>query len=420
MPLPIIGRNSCIPNYLRICWTHSMNKRPLDGIRVVEMGSLIAGPFAGKTLGDFGADVIKIEPPRNGDPLRSWRTQDGETSMWWHVQARNKKSVTLDLRKPEGQEIARKLILEADVVIENFRPGTLEKWGLDYDSLSRENPGLIMLRISGYGQSGPLRDLTGYGVVAEAMGGLRYITGVPGEPPVRPGISIGDSLSALHGVIGIMMALYHRLANSGKGQVIDVALYESVFNMMEGAVPEYDRLGMIREPAGSSLQGIAPTNAYPDKHGRYFLIAGNGDSIFTRLMHLIGREDLANEPELARNAGRVANMARIDEAIAAWSSQHDMDEALEALAKAGVPAGKIFTVKDIVEDKQYRAREMIREITLDDGSTLKVPGVVPKLSATPGNFCGGGPALGQHTKDVLRDLGFGDAEIEALQQKEVI
>ena len=321
-----------------------MNKRPLDGIRVVEMGSLIAGPFAGKTLGDFGADVIKIEPPRNGDPLRSWRTQDGATSMGWHVQARNKKSVALDLRKKEGQEIARKLILEADVVIENFRPGTLEKWGLDYDSLSRENPGLIMLRISGYGQSGPLRDLTGYGVVAEAMGGLRYITGVPGEPPVRPGISIGDSLSALHGVIGIMMALYHRLANSGKGQVIDVALYESVFNMMEGAVPEYDRLGMIREPAGSSLQGIAPTNAYPDKHGRYFLIAGNGDSIFTRLMHLIGREDLANEPELARNAGRVANMARIDEAIAAWSSQHDMDEALETLAKAGVPAGKIFTV----------------------------------------------------------------------------
>lgn len=397
-----------------------MNKRPLDGIRVVEMGSLIAGPFAGKTLGDFGADVIKIEPPSQGDPLRSWRTKDGETSMWWHVQARNKKSVTLDLRKPEGQEIARKLILEADVVIENFRPGTMEKWGLDYESLSQENPGLIMLRISGYGQSGPLRDRTGYGVVAEAMGGFRYITGMPGQPPVRPGISIGDSLSALHGVIGIMMALYNRIAHSGKGQVIDVALYESVFNMMEGAVPEFDRLGMVREPAGSSLQGIAPTNAYPDKDGRYFLIAGNGDSIFPRLMSLIGRDDLGTEPELARNPGRVLNQERIDNAIAEWSSKLSMDDALEQLAKAGVPAGKIFTVKDIVEDEQYQAREMIREIQLDDGSRLKVPGVVPKLSHTPGNFEGGGPELGQHTDSVLKELGLSAAEIEALKQQEII
>ncbi len=397
-----------------------MNKRPLDGIRVVEMGSLIAGPFAGKTLGDFGASVIKIEPPRNGDPLRSWRTQEGETSMWWHVQARNKKSIALDLRKKEGQEIARKLILEADVLIENFRPGTMEKWGLDYESLSRDNPGLIMLRISGYGQSGPLRDLTGYGVVAEAMGGLRYITGMPGEAPVRPGISIGDSLSALHGVIGIMMALYNRIAHSGKGQVIDVALYESVFNMMEGAVPEYDRLGMVREPAGSSLQGIAPTNAYPDKEGRYFLIAGNGDSIFPRLMSLIGRDDLGSEPELARNPGRVVHQERIDKAIAEWSTQYSMEEALTKLAQAGVPAGKIFTVKDIVEDEQYQARDMIREIQLDDGSRLKVPGVVPKLSDTPGNFEGGGPALGQHTHEVLSQLGLSPSEIEQLQQQEVI
>ncbi len=397
-----------------------MNQRPLDGIRVIEMGSLIAGPFAGKTLGDFGADVIKIEPPNQGDPLRSWRTKEGETSMWWHVQARNKKSVAIDLRKKEGQALARKLILEADVVIENFRPGTLEKWGMDYESLSKENPGLIMLRISGYGQSGPLRDLTGYGVVAEAMGGFRHITGVPGEAPVRPGISIGDSLSALHGVIGIMMALYHRLANSGKGQVIDVALYESVFNMMEGAVPEYDRLGTIREPAGSALQGVAPTNAYPDKDGRYFLIAGNGDSIFPRLMSLIGNEAMGRDPVLARNPGRVANMARIDEAIAAWSSQRSMDDALEELAKAGVPAGKIFTVKDIVDDEQYRAREMIREITLDDGSSLKVPGVVPKLSATPGAFEGGGPRLGQHTEEVLRKHGLESADIEQLKALEVI
>ncbi|HWK69368.1 CaiB/BaiF CoA transferase family protein [Pollutimonas sp. M17] len=397
-----------------------MNQRPLDGIRVIEMGSLIAGPFAGKTLGDFGADVIKIEPPRQGDPLRSWRTEDGKTSMWWHVQARNKKSVAIDLRQKEGQEIVRKLILEADVVIENFRPGTMEKWGLGYESLSRENPGLIMLRISGYGQTGPLRDRTGYGVVAEAMGGFRYITGEPGQRPVRPGISIGDSLSALHGVIGIMMALYNRLANSGKGQVIDVALYESVFNMMEGAVPEYDRLGVTREPAGSALQGIAPTNAYPSKDGSYFLIAGNGDSIFPRLMDLIGREDLAKEPALARNPGRVANMARIDEAIGQWSSQRSIDEALDDLARAGVPAGRIFTIKDIVEDEHYLAREMIREVTLDDGSALKVPGVVPKLSATPGRFEGGGPQLGQHTEQVLRESGFSEDQIAQLKQLEVI
>ncbi|MFW7340563.1 CaiB/BaiF CoA-transferase family protein [Pollutimonas sp. H1-120] len=397
-----------------------MNQRPLDGIRVIEMGSLIAGPFAGKTLGDFGADVIKIEPPRQGDPLRSWRTDEGKTSMWWHVQARNKKSVAIDLRKKEGQEIVRKLILEADVVIENFRPGTMEKWGLDYESLSRENPGLVMLRISGYGQTGPLRDRTGYGVVAEAMGGFRHITGEPGKAPVRPGISIGDSLSALHGVIGIMMALYNRVANSGKGQVIDVALYESVFNMMEGAVPEYDRLGVTREPAGSALQGIAPTNAYPSKDGSYFLIAGNGDSIFPRLMGLIGRDDLAQEPALARNPGRVANMARIDEAIAQWSVQRSIDEALDDLAKAGVPAGRIFTIKDIVEDEQYLARDMIKEVTLDDGSALKVPGVVPKLSATPGSFEGGGPQLGQHTEQVLRESGFSDDQIAQLKQLEVI
>ncbi len=266
------------------------NHRPLDGIRVIEMGSLIAGPFAAKTLGDFGADVIKIEPPQVGDPLRSWRTAEGETSMWWHVQARNKKSVAIDLRQKEGQELVRKLILEADVLIENFRPGTLEQWGLDYESLSATNPKLVMLRVSGYGQTGPMKDLPGYGVVAEAMGGFRYITGEPGKPPVRPGISIGDSLSALHGVIGVLLALYQRDARSGMGQVIDVALYESVFNMLEGAVPEFDRLGLIREPAGSALQGIAPTNAYPCADGRYILIAGNGDSIYKRLMTLIGRE----------------------------------------------------------------------------------------------------------------------------------
>jgi formyl-CoA transferase len=398
----------------------TMTNRPLSGLRVLEMGSLIAGPFAARTLGDFGAEVIKIEPPKVGDALRSWRTKEGTTSVWWHVQARNKKSVAIDLRQREGQELVRKLALEADVIIENFRPGTLEKWGLDYGTLSAINPAIIMLRISGYGQSGPMRDLAGFGVVAEAMGGLRHITGEPGKAPVRPGISIGDSLSALHGVIGVMMALYHRVAHGGKGQMIDVALYESVFNMMEGAVPEYDRHGTVRQPAGSALQGIAPTNAYPTADGRYVLVAGNGDSIYRRLMTLIGRDDLGNDPALARNPGRVAQMARIDEAIAAWSSQRPLEECLAGLAAAGVPAGKIYTVKDIVEDEQYAARDMLRTVQLNDGSWLKVPGVVPKLSGTPGDFVGGGPDLGQHTEAVLAALGVDNAELERLREKGVI
>jgi formyl-CoA transferase len=392
----------------------------LTGVRVIEMGSLIAGPFAAKTLGDFGADVIKIEPPKVGDPLRSWRTAEGTTSVWWHVQARNKKSVAIDLRHQEGQDLVRRLAAEADVVIENFRPGTLEQWGLDYATLSALNPKLIMLRISGYGQTGPMRDLPGFGVVAEAMGGLRHITGVPGQAPVRPGISIGDSLSALHGVIGILLALYHRAANGGSGQMIDVALYESVFNMMEGAVPEFDRHGMVREPAGSALQGVAPTNAYPSSDGRYVLIAGNGDSIYRRLMHLIGRDDLGEDPALARNPGRVQQMERIDAAITAWTSQRTLHDCLRQLAMVGVPAGKAYTVKDIVEDEHYAARDMLRTVTLNDGSTLKVPGVVPKLSATPGRFDGGGPDLGQHTQQVLAGLGINAEQMQQLQQKGVI
>lgn len=394
--------------------------KPLSGLRVIEMGSLIAGPFAAKTLGDFGAEVIKIEPPGIGDPLRSWRTPAGTTSVWWHVQARNKKSVAIDLRQPEGQDLVRKLACEADVVIENFRPGTLEQWGLDYDTLSKLNPKLIMLRISGYGQTGPLRDLAGFGVIAEAMGGFRYITGMPGEAPVRPGISIGDSLSALHGVIGVMMALYHRAANGGEGQMIDVALYESVFNMMEGAVPEFDRYGMVREPAGSALQGISPTNAYPCADGRYVLIAGNGDSIFKRLMGLIGRDDLGNDARLARNPGRVDHMGLIDQAIADWTAVRSLEEALSALGEARVPAGKVFTIKDIVQDPHYQARDMLRTIRLRDGSELKVPGVVPKLSATPGDFDGGGPDLGQHTDAVLASIGVDAGRMNDLRQKGVI
>jgi formyl-CoA transferase len=393
---------------------------PLSGLRVLEMGTLIAGPFAAKTLGDFGADVIKIESPRVGDPLRSWRTPEGTTSVWWHVQARNKKSFAIDLRQEEGQDLVRQLALEADVIIENFRPGTLEKWGLDYKTLAALNPQLIMLRISGYGQTGPMRDLPGFGVVAEAMGGFRYITGTPGEAPVRPGISIGDSLSALHGVVGILLALYHRVANEGRGQMIDVALYESVFNMMEGAVPEYDRFGTVREPAGAALQGIAPTNAYPCRDGRYVLVAGNGDSIFKRLMRLVGREDLGNDPALAHNPGRVEQMARIDSAISDWTRKRTLEETLESLGRAGVPAGKVYTVKDIVEDEQYIAREMLCTIRLNDGSTLKVPGVIPKLSETPGGFDGGGPDLGQHTEDILSSLGVDSVQMEQLRRKGVI
>ncbi len=396
------------------------SRRPLEGIRVIEMGSLIAGPFAAKTLADFGAEVIKIEPPEGGDPLRIWRTPVGSESVWWHVQSRNKQSVAVDLRQAEGQELVRQLASQADVVIENFRPGILEQWGLDYDTLSKLNPKLIMLRISGYGQTGPLRDLPGFGVIAEAMGGLRYITGMPGQPPVRPGISIGDSLSALHGVIGVLLALYHRTAHNGRGQMVDVALYESVFNMMEGALSEYDRYQMIREPAGSALSGVAPTNAYPCKDERYVLIAGNGDSIFKRLMQLVGREDLGNDARLASNPGRVEHMAMIDEAIAQWTRQHTLEDALHLLAEARVPAGKVFTIKDIAENEHYQARGMLQNIELKDGSRLRVPGVVPKLSATPGGFEGGGPALGEHTERVLRAAGLSEATLAELRAKGVV
>lgn len=399
---------------------NSARTRPLEGIRVIELGTLIAGPFAAKTLADFGAEVIKIEAPGSGDPLRTWRSPEGVTSMWWHVQARDKKSVALDLRQPEGQALVRELASQADVVIENFRPGTMEQWGLDYEALSRHNPGLVMLRISGYGQTGPLRDLAGFGVIAEAMGGLRHITGMPGQAPVRPGISIGDSLSALHGVIGVMMALYHRAANGGKGQVVDVALYEAVFNMMEGAVPEFDRYGMVREPAGSALQGIAPTNAYPCKGGAYVLIAANGNGIFKRLMTLIGREDLGEDPALAENPGRVAQVERIDGAIGQWTRGMTLDDALAALAAARVPAGRVYTVKDIVQDPHYQARDMLRKVRLDDGSDLMVPGVVPKLSDTPGSFAGPGPKLGQHTQEVLQRIGVDAARMENLRAKGVV
>jgi len=393
---------------------------PLAGVKVVELGQLIAGPFAGKTLADFGAEVVKIEPPGEGDPLRKWRLLHKGTSVWWQVQSRNKQSVAVDLRQPEGQEIVRRLIREADVVIENFRPGTMEGWGLGWDELSKINPGLIMLRISGYGQTGPYRDRPGFGVIGEAMGGLRYITGEPGRVPVRVGVSIGDSLASLHGVIGVLMALYHRKVNGGQGQFIDVALYEAVFNMMESTLPEYDAFGAIRERTGSALPGIAPTNAYPCKDGEYVLVAGNGDSIFKRLMEAIGRPDLASDPDLAHNEGRVRRVEELDRAIGAWTATRTIDEILDAMTKAKVPAGRIYSAKDIVEDPHYAARGMIAEIEARDGLTVKVPGVVPKLSGTPGSIRTTAPGLGDDTEAILRRLGYASVQIAALRADKVI
>ena len=391
----------------------------LHGLRVVEMGQLIAGPFAAKTLADFGAEVIKIEPPEGGDPLRGWRLLQDGTSVWWQVQSRNKRSIALDLRAPEGQDLARKLIAEADVLIENFRPGTLEGWGLGPEALHARNPGLVMLRISGYGQTGPYRDLPGFGAIGEAMGGLRHLTGEPGRVPVRCGISIGDTLAALHGTIGVLMALYHRKVHGGPGQVIDVALHEAVFNVMESLIPEYSAFGAVRGPAGSALPGIAPSNAYRCRDG-VVLVAGNGDSIFKRLMTAIGRDDLGQAPDLADNAGRVARVAEIDGAIEAWTLQRMVDEALAVLGAARVPAGKVYTAKDICEDPHYRARDMILRQPTRDGHEVDVPGIVPKLSATPGGLRTPAPQLGGDTDAVLREVGLSEAQIEALRDRGVI
>jgi len=393
--------------------------KALAGLKVLELGQLIAGPFAAKTLADFGAEVIKIESPAAGDPLRKWRMLKDGTSLWWQVQSRNKRSLALDLRSADGQDIVRQLAMAADVLIENFRPGAMEGWGLDPHQLLKLNPRLIVLRVSGYGQTGPYRDRPGFGVVGEAMGGLRHLTAEPGHVPVRVGVSIGDTLAALHGVIGILVALHHRSA-TGRGQVVDVALYEAVFNCMESLLPEYSAFGAVRGPAGSALPGIAPSNAYQCKDGGYALIAGNGDSIFRRLMTLIGREDLGNDPTLADNAGRVARVEDLDKAIEAWTEQRSVDEVLEALDAAAVPAGKIYTVADIAADPHYRARGMLQEIQTDDGETLLIPGIVPKLSATPGDHRRNAPRLGQDSDAVLKEIGLSDAQIQALKARGVI
>jgi formyl-CoA transferase len=392
----------------------------LNGLKVVEMGQLIAGPFAGKTLGDFGAEVIKIEPPGTGDPLRNWRLIQDGTSVWWQVQSRNKRSIALDLRSKQGQQIAKKLIAEADVLIENFRPGTLEGWGMGYEELAQTNPGLIMLRISGYGQTGPYRDLPGFGAIGEAMGGLRHLTGEPGRVPVRCGVSIGDTLAALHGTIGVLTALYHRKVHGGQGQVIDVALHEAVFNVMESLIPEYSAFGAVREPAGSALPGIAPSNAYRCGDDAVVLIAGNGDSIFKRLMSAVGRDDLGRDPALADNAGRVKRVAEIDAAIEAWTRTKPAAEVLSILGQAKVPAGRVYTAKEIAEDPHYRARDMILTQKTRDGHEVQVPGIVPKLSGTPGSVRRSAPGLGDDTDGVLRELAFTEHDIAALRSKKVV
>jgi len=392
---------------------------PLAGLKVLELGQLIAGPFAAKTLADFGADIIKIETPGAGDPLRKWRLLKDGTSVWWQVQSRNKRSVALDLKSPEAQDIVRRLALDADVLIENFRPGAMEGWGLGPDALLAQNPRLIVLRISGYGQTGPYRDKPGFGVVAEAMSGLRHLTAEPGRVPVRVGVSIGDTLAALHGVIGILLAMHER-QRSGKGQVIDVALYEAVFNCMESLLPEYSAFGAVRGAAGSALPGIAPSNAYLCKDNGYALVAGNGDSIFKRLMATIGRNDLGSDPALADNAGRVARVAEIDAAIGQWTLGLTVDEVLAALDKVSVPAGRIYTVADIAADPHYKARGMLDEVRMDDGSVLAVPGIVPKLSRTPGGHRGNAPQIGQDTDAVLREMGLSDEQIQSLKDKGIV
>jgi formyl-CoA transferase len=402
---------------------------PLAGIKVLELGTLIAGPFCARMFAEFGADVIKIETPDGGDPIRHWRVLKDGTSLWWSVQSRNKKSLTLNLKDARGRAIARQLALEADIVIENYRPGVLEKWDLGYEQLKAENPSLIMVRLSGFGQTGPMKDLPGFGAIGESMGGLRYVSGHPDRPPLRVGVSIGDSVAALHGVIGAMMALRHRDATGGRktseqpggqGQMVDVALYEAVFNMMESLVPEYDHAGVVRERTGGALPGIVPSNTYTTGDGENIVIAGNGDAIFKRLMLAIGRIDMAGDPQLARNDGRVARTAEIDDAIGAWCAGRDIDSALAVLKAADVPAGKIYSVRDMMTDPQYLAREMFEQHHFADGTPLKLPAITPKLSETPGRTKWMGPELGQHNDVVLASLGYDAAAIDALRRDGVL
>jgi formyl-CoA transferase len=398
--------------------------KPLAGVKVVEFGTLIAGPFCSRILGEFGAEVIKIETPGEGDPLRKWRklypTGEGETSLWWFVQARNKQSVTINLKHPQGIEIARKLVAEADIVVENFRPGVMEKLGLGWDVLSAINPGLVMVRLSGFGQTGPMASQPGFGAIGESMGGLRYVTGFSDRPPVKTGISIGDSIAALWGALGALMALRHREVNGGAGQVVDVALYEAVFAMMESLVPEFDVFGFIRERTGNVMPGITPSNTHTTRDGKHLIIGANGDAIFRRLMSAIGRADMANDPQLGSNAGRDARAAEIYGVVDAWVAGNDAEAVLRIAAEAQVPASPIYSAADMFKDPQFLARKMLETAQLPDGKDFNVPGIVPKLSLTPGETRWIGPSLGEHTDLVLGRLGYFTDEIVRLRETGVI
>lgn len=398
---------------------HSPNG-PLHGLRVIELGTLIAAPFATRMLADFGAEVIKVEAPCGGDPLRKWRKIYKETSLWWYLQSRNKKSIAVDLAASEGQRIIRKLAECSDVIVENLRPGALERWGIGWTELSRINPKLVMVRISGFGQSGPYRNRPGFGAVGEAMGGIRYITGSPDRPPARAGISLGDSLASLHAVIGALMCLLRVKTGQGLGQVVDVSLMESVFNLMESLVPEFDVFGEVRERSGCKLPGIAPSNTYRTRDAAWVVIAGNSDPIFRRLMAVVGRTDLAQDPRLQSNDGRVADEKRIDDAVAAWVAARDLTSVLAALDDAEVPASPIYSARDIMRDPQYREREMLLDGALPDGKVVKLPGIVPKLSQTPGRMNWVGPSLGAHTAEVLKALGCSADEVASLQASGVV
>ena len=406
---------------------------PLAGIKVLELGTLIAGPFCSRMLAEFGAEVIKVESPDGGDPIRQWRVLKDGNSLWWSVQSRNKKSVTLNMKDPRAQEIARQLALDADIIIENYRPGVLEKWNLGYEQLRALNPALIMVRLSGYGQTGPMRDAPGFGAIGESMGGIRYVSGHADRPPVRIGISIGDSIAALHGAIGALMALRHRDVTGGRwngksdedckagqGQMVDVALYEAVFNMMESLVPEYDHSGVIRERTGGALPGIVPSNTYTTGDGENIVIAGNGDAIFKRLMRAIARDDLADDPELGSNAGRAGRVVEIDGAIQSWCSQQQIDAALEVLKAADVPVSKIYSVRDMLQDPQFLARQMFEQHAFRDGSPVKMPAVTPKMSETPGGTRWLGPELGEHNQTVLESMGYSADQISQFRADGVI